>query len=80
MAVTATVTAKTGPGLTVTAQALTGVTKMNFAFGPQSNPNSKQNVLFVSCDQGDLQFDINATTTVTCTITAGGNAAWTISQ
>lgn len=79
MAVTATVTAKTGVAQTVTAQALTGVTEMKFAFGSPSNP-IKQNVLFVQCDQGNLQFDINATTTVTCTITAGGNAAWVVSQ
>lgn len=80
MAVTATVTSKTGPGNTVTAQSLTGVSQMNFLFGPQSPPGPKTNVLFVECDQGKLQFDINATTTVTCTITAGGNAAWVVSQ
>lgn len=73
MASSATVTAKAGPGLTVTAVALTGVTRMDFGIKGRS-------ILEVYCDQGRLEYDINSTTTISCTITAGGNAAWTISQ
>lgn len=79
MASQATITAKTGPGNTVTSQVLTNVTRMDFQ---TNNPSAgiTKNVLFVQCDQGLLQFDINATTTITCTITAGGNATWVVSQ
>lgn len=71
---TATITAKTGPAQTVTALALTGVTRFDCQLGGR-------NVLQVWQDSGIIkEFDINATTTLTCTITAGGNAAFTVSQ
>jgi hypothetical protein len=70
---TATITAKAGPGNTVTALALTGVTEFKFQAGPV------RPMLFVTCDQGIREFDINASTTLTCTLTAGGNAAFVVS-
>lgn len=73
MASSATITAKAGPANTVTAQALTGIKKMIFDITGRS-------ILEVFCDQGRLEYDINATTTLTCTITAGGNATWVVSQ
>ena len=73
MASTATITSRVGPALTVTALALTGVTKFYLDLGGRS-------VLLTESDQGRKEFDVNATTTLTCTITAGGNAAITVSQ
>jgi len=56
----ATVTSKSGPGLTVTAVVLTNVTNMNF--------DLDSFVLKIDCDQGHPEFDLYATSTVTYTI------------
>jgi hypothetical protein len=72
MASQLTITGKTGPAVTVTAQVLTNVTQFNMALGGKS-------FLEVFCDQGRKEYDLNATTTLTCTISAG-NATLVVSQ
>lgn len=59
----ATITSKTGPGITVTSLVLTNLTKFNMDLAGK--------VLFTVSDQGQREFDIAATTTLTCTIAAG---------
>jgi len=73
MASQATITAKIGPGATATAQVWTGLKKFHLNLGGK-------NTLEVSGDQGEAIYDVNATTTLTCTITAGGNATIVVSQ
>lgn len=60
----ATITAKTGPERTVTALVLTNLTVFDLRLAGKS-------ILFTESDQGKREFDINATTTLTCTISAG---------
>lgn len=60
----ATITAKAGPALTVTSLVLTDLTEFLLLLGGKS-------VLKTKSAQGDKEFDINATTTLTCTIAAG---------
>lgn len=60
----ATITSKIGPGSTVTAQVLTNLTVFNLSLGGKST-------LYTESDSGKQHFDINATTTLTCTIAAG---------
>lgn len=60
----ATITAKTGPAQTVTALVLTNLRTFNLDLAGRS-------VLFTDSDQGKREFDIAATTTLTCTIAAG---------
>lgn len=67
---TATVTAVTGPGRSVTSLALSGITE--FKIDPVAETAS-----FV-CDQGKPSFDISAATTVTYTI-SGDSVAIVIS-
>lgn len=62
---TATVTAKTGPALTVTAATFPDVREFLLKLGGKS-------ILQINDDsRGIKEFDINATTTLTCTIAAG---------
>jgi hypothetical protein len=68
----ATITSKTGPGNTVTAFALTNLTRFDMQLGGKS-------ILFTESEQGDQQWDIAATTTITCSI-SGGNATIVVSQ
>jgi hypothetical protein len=60
----ATVTAKAGPALTVTSLVLTNLTKFELSLAGKS-------MLYTESDQGKKEFDINATSTLTCTIAAG---------
>lgn len=60
----ATITSKTGPGLTVTSLVLTNLKVFDLQLAGKS-------VLTTESDQGIRTFDINATTTLTCTIAAG---------
>lgn len=57
-----TVTGKSGPGLTVTAVVLTNVSSLVFNLNAQ--------VLKVFCDQGQPEFDLYNTSTVTYTISS----------
>jgi hypothetical protein len=68
---TATVTAKTGPGNTVTALVLNNVTDISLSPAPNS-------VLKVVSSNGTDYFDISASTTITATI-ASGVVSFTIS-
>lgn len=70
----ATVTSKTGPGLTVTSLVINNIYDIHFEF------QAGRNRLLIKSVDRNYEFDINATTTISCTITAGGNATWTISQ
>lgn len=63
---------RTGPGVSVAGLVLTGVKDFNV--------NMARQMLFVNSDQGPKEFDINATTTLTCTITAGANCTLVINQ
>jgi len=72
MASSATVTAPTGPGQTVTAVVFTGVTELLVQPAPQS-------MLFIKHDAGRSEFAINATTTFTVT-PSSGNLTVTVSQ
>jgi hypothetical protein len=73
MGSTATITGKTGPGLTVTAISLSDVRSFLFNLSPSS-------VLKVTLNGGEVRdFDLGATTTITATI-SGGIMALTISQ
>lgn len=65
-----TITGVIGPGRTVTAQALTGVTRVDFEV--------ERSTIEVSCDQGNPIYDYDPTATVTYVIT-GNNAVITIS-
>lgn len=60
----ATITGKTGPAQTVTALVLTNLRVFHMDLAGRS-------VLLTESDQGKREFDINATTTLTCTIAAG---------
>ena len=60
----ATITGKTGPAQTVTSLVLSNLTEFNLQLAGKS-------VLYTNSDQGKKEFDINATTTLTCTIAAG---------
>ena len=60
----ATVTSKTGPGITVTAQVFNPISRFDLQLGGKS-------VLFITTDKGTKEFDIQATTTLACTIAAG---------
>jgi hypothetical protein len=60
----ATVTAKAGPALTVTSLLLSELTRFELVLGGKS-------MLFTESAQGKKEFDINATSTLTCTIAAG---------
>jgi hypothetical protein len=60
----ATITGKTGPAQTVTSLVLTNLSSFNLQLAGKS-------VLYTESDQGKKEFDINATTTLTCTIAAG---------
>jgi hypothetical protein len=72
MASTATVTAPVGPGGSVSAVVLTGVTELFVQPAPSS-------MLFIKHDKGRSEFAINATTTFTVT-PSSGNLTVTISQ
>lgn len=63
---------KTGPGVTVASLVLTGVKNFNVDMARQ--------VLFTNSDVGLREFDIAATTTLTCTITAGANCVLVINE
>ena len=60
----ATVTGKAGPAKTVTALIHPNVTVFNLSLGGKS-------MLYIESDLGKREYDINATTTLTCTIAAG---------
>jgi hypothetical protein len=65
---------KTGPAVAVASLTLSNIRSLFVDL-------NGRNVLQVMLENGAVrEFDINATTTFTCTITAGGNAAFTISQ
>jgi hypothetical protein len=72
MASQLTITGKTGPAVTVTSLILTGLKQFNL--------DMDRKVLFTSSDAGLREFDVNATTTLTCTITAGANCTMVVSQ
>ena len=63
---TATITSKTGPGVTVTALVINNVTD----FHVETYPHSLLKVNSTDI-AGTREFDIQATTTFTCTISAG---------
>lgn len=67
---TATITAKAGAGVTVTAQALTGVQYFSL--------DTSVSILTIKCDQGLLQYSVNSSTTFTLT-KSGSNYALTVS-
>lgn len=71
MASQATVTAKIGPGNTVTAIVLPNLTQFNL--------DTVKKVLTTNSDRGIVEFDVNASTVLTCTITAGVNATIVVS-
>lgn len=60
-----TVTGKSGPGLTVTAIPVLNVHNIQFDL------NAQVLLLFQNGTPSPKQFDLNATTTVTCTISGG---------
>jgi hypothetical protein len=62
---TATVTSKTGPAVTVTSLAFADVQQFNLSLG------GKSLLQIVDSLKGIKEFDVNATTTLTCTIAAG---------
>lgn len=68
----ATVTAKAGPGLTATTILHPNVTNFNLQLGGKS-------MLFIESDLGKREYDINATATLTCTISSG-NATLVVNQ
>lgn len=71
MADSVTVTAKVGPGATITAQAYQNCQLATF--------DMVNNLLVVQLSNGQrLSFDINAATTITATL-ASGNFAFTVS-
>ncbi len=70
-AATMTVTAKNGPGITMTAVVLTGVVEYTY--------NALKGTLYINCDQGQLNIDVNADTTWTTTVGTGPVQAVTIS-
>jgi hypothetical protein len=63
---------KTGPGVTVSGTILTGLKQFNL--------DMDRRVLFTNSEVGLREFDINATTTLTCTITAGANCTLVINE
>jgi septum formation inhibitor-activating ATPase MinD len=63
---------KTGPGSAVAALLLTGLKQFNL--------DMDRKVLFTNSDIGLREFDINATTTLTCTITAGANCTMVVNE
>ncbi len=67
----ATITAKTGPGSSITSLVLNNLTQFNLDIG--------RKMLYTNSDIGPKEFDVNATTTLTCTITAGVNATIVVS-
>jgi hypothetical protein len=60
----ATITSKTGPAQQVTALVLSELTRFELVLGGKSVLNTESAI-------GKREFDINATTTLTCTISAG---------
>ena len=62
---TATITSKTGPAATVTSLLLSDVREFLLQLGGKSRLQVTDN------NVGIKEFDINATTTLTCTIAAG---------
>lgn len=73
MASQLTYTGKTGPGTTVTAQTTTDVQSVTFDFAKK--------VATVFGPSGQIrEYDLAATTTLTCTITVGANATMVVSQ
>lgn len=69
-----TVTSRTGPGSTVTAQVLPNIANLALDF------NKKVATVTMQDGTGPREFDINGTTTLTCTIAAGANGTMVISQ
>jgi hypothetical protein len=67
----ATITSKIGPGFTATATVLPNLTQFNM--------DLNKKVLTTQSDRGTVEYDIAATTTLTCTISAG-NATIVVSQ
>lgn len=59
-----TITAKTGPGGTVTALVLTGITEFTYFTDPKS-------LLKVTHDKGTSEFDVEASTVWTITLSSG---------
>lgn len=59
-----TITAKTGPGQTVTTLVLTGVTRIEYDTDPKS-------LLKILHDKGQSEFDIEASTVWTTTLSSG---------
>jgi len=81
MAATATITkSKAGPGFTVAAVVINNVTRLDMQLG--AGTNNIKNVLYVyTSDSPQVkEFDINATTTYTVVITAGGNVTLTVNE
>lgn len=70
---TATVTSKIGPGVTVTAQVLQNVVRVNYDLVGDTVEITQSDPVKVT------QYDLAATTTVTMTV-SGGNWTVTISQ
>lgn len=68
----ATITGKTGPAYTVTSLVLTNLREFNLQLAGKS-------ILYTDSDLGKKEFDVNATTTLTCTI-ASGVATIVVSQ
>lgn len=73
MASQLTYTGKTGPGVTVTGQVTSNVQSVSLDLARQ--------VMSVFGPNGLIrEYDLAATTTLTCTITAGANATIVVSQ
>jgi hypothetical protein len=72
MASQATLTGPTGPAQTVTAQVFTDVLSVNL--------DCSRSMLFVTTAKRIVELDINATTTITDTVTAGSNHTIVVSQ
>lgn len=63
---------KTGPAVTVTSLVLSNLKQFNL--------DMDRKVLTTNSDAGLREFDVNATTTLTCTITAGANCTMVINE
>jgi hypothetical protein len=81
MASTATITkSKDGPGITVSGLTIPNVTRLDMQLGSGTTLVRNALEIYTSDRSFPYQFDINATTTYTVTITAGGNVTLTVNE
>jgi hypothetical protein len=71
---------KSGPGVTVSTLSIPNVTRLDMQLG--TGTSNVRNVLqiYTSDSPQIKEFDINATTTYTVVITAGGNVTLTVNE